>query len=73
MVNLTKYDPCHDLPRGPDREEWQSCVMLPLYLTTVFPTRTALKINSNLARNDLRSFATLLRLEHNYDNVTGEW
>ncbi len=57
---------------GMDREAWNSTVLLPMYLGTIFPRTTAVRVNQKLMRNDLRSFATLLRLEHAYDNTTGE-
>lgn len=41
------------------------------YLTTVFDSRSAREVYTDLTNNDLRGMAQLLTLHFHYDNVTG--
>lgn len=70
-MSLSKYDPCHDIGEGPDREEFRSGVLLPMYLSTVYPSSWAHITNGGLMRNDLNALADLLNYEACYDNSTG--
>lgn len=57
---------------GMERADWDARVMLPMYLTTVYPHDMASMINLALKHNDLRGFSALMIAETHYDNSTGK-
>lgn len=57
---------------GMDNEAWNSTVLLPMYLSGIFPSDIAVNIDNGLKINDLHKLAVLLTFEHHYDNVTGK-
>lgn len=77
MVNLDKTTDENDdvnerFPWGLDNEAWNSTVLLPMYLGTVYPHGKALSIYQALKSNMYEGLQVLLHFEHSYDNQTGE-
>ena len=71
-VSLVKYDPMHDMADAPDREEFTSCVLLPMYLSTIFDRPMAEAIYYGLSNNQPSALAHLLWVNEHYDNTTGK-
>lgn len=54
-------------------EEWCSTVLLPIYLSTIYPPQDAGAVNAGLKNNNLLAFRRLLIMERTYDNSTGQY
>lgn len=55
-----------------DNEAWNSTVLLPIYLSTIYNRLEAAMFYKLLTRNNLVGLQEMLYYEHHYNNATGE-
>jgi len=72
LDKLTDQDPWYPNQTYMDNEAWNSTVLLPMFLSTVYPSNEAVIINESLRKNDLMGFSILMQYKTRYDNATGE-
>lgn len=71
-VSLVKEYTTHTFPYGMDNEAWNSRVLLPMYISTIYDSHMAYSILNSLRMNNPTGFAELLFVSGHLDNSTGK-